>query len=74
MHVCARLDSESLFAQVEKRAISAAEGYYASLQALDTERNELRGDLHESHHALSEVLERVVCALLGLWHYVNAGH
>jgi len=41
--------------QVEKRGIAAAEGYHASLQALDAERNELRRDLHETQHNFAEV-------------------
>jgi hypothetical protein len=36
--------------------MAAAEGYHASLQSMDEERNELRRDLHETQHALAEVL------------------
>lgn len=44
--------------EVEKRAIAAAEGYHASLQALDAERNELRRDLHESQHLLADAKQK----------------
>jgi hypothetical protein len=45
----------SIASQIEKRAIAAGEGYHSSLEALDAERSELRQDLLEAQHALSEV-------------------
>ena len=44
--------------EVEKRAIAAAEGYHGSLQALDTERNELRRELHESQYLLADAKQK----------------
>lgn len=53
----------SIALQIEKRAIAAAESYHSSLEALDAERSELRRDLLETQHALSEVRARLHCCL-----------